>query len=222
MKRLFDVVLSLLGLIVLSPVLTALALTIKLTSPGPVYYRGLRVGRRGRPFHILKFRTMVANAEQLGGTSTANGDARVTPIGRVLRRYKLDELPQLINVLRGEMSFVGPRPEVQEYVDLYTTAEMPILELRPGITDWASIWNSDEGAILAGAADPDRAYLEFIRPTKLKLQLLYAERHTLWIDCKILWYTASKLVRKDWLPKELAEYGRPTPPTATSAGRAAA
>lgn len=204
MKRAFDFVGSLLGLVALSPVLLAITFMIRATSRGPVFYRGLRVGRGGNPFRILKFRTMVANADQLGGSSTATDDDRITAVGKVLRKYKLDELPQLFNVLLGEMSFVGPRPEVQAYVDLYTTVELPILDLRPGITDWASIWNSDEGAVLAGHPDPDRAYLELIRPTKLRLQLLYAQNSSMWVDCKILFYTFWKLLRKQWQPKELS------------------
>lgn len=175
-------------------------------SDGQVFYRGARVGRFGKPFPIYKFRTMVANAEKIGGSSTADDDPRITRIGRLLRKYKLDELPQLINVLKGEMSLVGPRPEVQEYVDMYTGEEKAILQLRPGITDWASLWNSDEGAILAGSEDPDKAYLELIRPTKLKLQLQYVRDHSLWVDIEILILTVLKLLQKDRVPKEIARH----------------
>jgi len=165
---------------------------------------------------------MVSNADKIGGSSTADGDARITPVGRFLRRYKLDELPQLLNVLSGDMSFVGPRPEVQEYVDMYTEEEELILTLRPGITDWASIWNSDEGSILAGSEDPDKAYLEIIRPTKLKLQLLYARNHSVWGDCKIIAYTVFKLVKKEWLSAEIASYGRPSSAADTESRKQAA
>lgn len=206
MKRLLDVVLAVIGIGVFLPALAGLATAVKLTSTGPVLYRGLRVGKNNVPFRILKFRSMVTDAESIGGFSTADGDPRVTPVGRFMRKFKLDELPQLLNVLLGTMSFVGPRPEVQEYVDLYTEQEKQILSLRPGITDWASIWNSDEGAVLAGSDDPDYAYLDLIRPTKLELQLKYARNHSLWIDLKIVAYTLRKVLSSEWLPTELEGY----------------
>jgi lipopolysaccharide/colanic/teichoic acid biosynthesis glycosyltransferase len=193
-KRTFDAVCSLLGLAVLLLPLLLVAALIKLHDGGPVFYRGVRTGRRGKPFRIFKFRTMVVNADTIGGPSTANGDTRVTGIGRFLRKYKLDELPQLINVLLGQMSLVGPRPEVPEYVALFTEEEKAILTVRPGITDWASIWNPDEGALLAGAADPERVYLEKIRPKKIRLQLKYVREHSLWVDLKILLLTLTTLL----------------------------
>jgi lipopolysaccharide/colanic/teichoic acid biosynthesis glycosyltransferase len=193
-KRTFDAVCSLLGLAVLLLPLLLVAALIKLHDGGPVFYRGVRTGRRGKPFRIFKFRTMVVNADTIGGPSTANGDTRVTGIGRFLRKYKLDELPQLINVLLGQMSLVGPRPEVPEYVALFTKDEKAILSVRPGITDWASIWNPDEGALLAGAADPERVYLEKIRPKKIRLQLKYVREHSLWVDLKILLLTLTTLL----------------------------
>ena len=168
-KRTFDICLSLAGILVLSPLIAGLALLIKLTSPGPVLYCGVRVGRHNKPFRIMKFRSMVVDAEKIGAASTAGHDPRITGIGHFMRKCKLDELPQLFNVLFGTMSFVGPRPEVQKFVDLYTDEEQIILEMRPGITDWASIWNSDEGHVLDGAPDADAAYAELIRPTKLEL-----------------------------------------------------
>ena len=202
-KRMADVSLSLFGLILSFPALIAISLLIKLGSKGPVFYRGERVGRHGKPFRIYKFRTMVPDAENLGGPSTANEDPRITRVGKSLRKYKLDELPQFLNVLKGEMSIVGPRPEVKKYVDMYTEEEKAILELRPGITDWASLWNSDEGAILDGSEDPEGAYLELIRPTKLKLQLKYAQHHNLWVDLKIIFLTIFKIWQKDRIPKEI-------------------
>jgi lipopolysaccharide/colanic/teichoic acid biosynthesis glycosyltransferase len=189
MKRLFDIVVSTLGLVILSPLLLWTAWRIRREDGGPVFYRGERVGRHGKIFPIFKFRTMVVNAEKIGGPSTPNGDPRITGIGRKLRKYKLDELPQLFNVLLGQMSLVGPRPEVKCYTDTYTPEEKTILSVRPGITDWASIWNPDEGSILAGAADPEAAYLELIRPTKLKLQLEYVRRQSFFTDLKIILYT---------------------------------
>jgi lipopolysaccharide/colanic/teichoic acid biosynthesis glycosyltransferase len=207
-KRSFDVIVALTALVLLSPVLLVLALVIKITSPGPVFYRGVRIGKNGVPFRIFKFRTMVINAEKLGGSATAEDDPRITPIGRFIRRNKLDEFPQFLNVLVGDMSLVGARPEVKKYVDMYTDEEKQILELRPGITDWASIWNSNEAAVLEGSNDPEKAYEELIRPTKLALQLFYARNHSLLVDVKILAHTFCKLLFKDWTPRELMPYGK--------------
>jgi len=188
MKRLFDVVVSLIGLIVLSPIFFVIAVAIKLESSGPVFYRGWRVGLHGKPFQIYKFRSMVQDADKSGVTSTSGTDSRVTRMGHVIRKFKLDEFSQLINVLVGDMSLVGPRPEVQKFVDLYTEEEKEILTLRPGITDWASIRFHNEGEIIeaSGIADADEAYAKLIRPDKLRLQLKYLREHTLWIDFKIL------------------------------------
>lgn len=185
-KRILDIMMSALGLVILSPILFVLAAWIKMDSPGPVFYRGVRAGRHGRPFRIYKFRSMVINADRIGGPSTPADDPRVTKPGRFIRRYKLDELPQLVNVLKGDMSFVGPRPEVMQYVALYSVDEQNILSVRPGITDWASIANPDEGALLAGAADPEKTYLEQIRPQKIRLQLKYVKNQSLLGDLKIL------------------------------------
>ncbi len=207
-KRLLDLAVALCALVLLGPLMLALALWVKLSSEGPVLYQGTRVGRYGRLFKMLKFRTMVTNADKIGGPSTAGDDPRITRAGRFLRRFKLDELPQFINVLKGDMSLVGPRPEVKKYVDQYTEAEQPILTVRPGITDWASIWNSDEGAVLAGHADPDRAYEELIRPGKLQLQLKYVHECSLITDIRIFCFTIWKLFNKRGLPKELEPYGR--------------
>jgi lipopolysaccharide/colanic/teichoic acid biosynthesis glycosyltransferase len=203
MKRCLDLAVSLVALGLLAPVLAVIAYRIRRESPGPVFYRGGRAGCGGRAFRIYKFRTMIADAEWLGGPSTAGDDPRLTPLGKLLRRYKLDELPQLINVVRGEMSLVGPRPEVIEKVARYSRDEKRVLNVRPGITDWASIWNADEGAVLAGASDPDQLYEQIIRPVKIRLQLMYCEQASLWVDTKILFYTLIKLCNKDWLPPEL-------------------
>ncbi len=193
-KRLFDTVLSAITLAAISPVLLVLALWIKRDSEGPVLYGGTRVGRGGKPFKMLKFRTMVVNADKIGGSSTADDDPRITRVGRFLRKYKLDELPQLINVLKGEMSLVGPRPEVQYYVDMFTEEEREILSVRPGMTDWASLWNSDEGALLAGSDDPDRTYLEIIRPEKIRLQLEYVRKRSMLVDLQIIAQTVATVV----------------------------
>jgi len=194
LKRLFDIVLSSIGLVVFLPSTATIMTLIKKEDGGSVFYRGKRVGFHGKPFRIFKFRTMVTNAEKLGGPSTADDDPRITKTGRLLRKYKLDELPQLINVLKGEMSFVGPRPEVQHYVDMFTEEEKAILNVRPGITDWASLWNPDEGAILAGSLDPEKAYMEKIRPQKLKLQLKYVREQSFWSDLKIIFLTLKTIM----------------------------
>jgi len=196
MKHLFDIVFSLLGLVIFSPLFLVLALAIKLESKGPVFYRGVRVGRHGKPFKIFKFRSMVQDAERLGASSTGASDMRVTRCGRFIRKFKLDEFSQLINVLMGDMSIVGPRPEVQKFVDMYTEEEKAILTLRPGITDWASIKFHNEGEIIeaSGIDDADEAYARLIRPEKLRLQLKYVREHNLWIDVKIICATLLTIV----------------------------
>ena len=194
-KRLFDIFASATGLLFLSPILFYIGWRIKREDHGPIFYRGVRAGVEGNPFRIFKFRTMVINADKIGGSSTADDDARITKIGKLLRKYKLDELPQLINVLKGEMSFVGPRPEVQHYVDMFTEEEKIILTVRPGITDWASLWNNDEGAILAGSSDPEKTYMEQIRPEKIRLQLKYVKEKSFFIDLKIIVQTLFAIVR---------------------------
>lgn len=195
MKRICDFILALGAFILFAPIILLLGILIKIDSSGPMFYRGLRIGYKGKPFYILKFRTMVMNADKIGGPSTADDDPRITKLGKFIRKYKLDELPQLINVLMGEMSFVGPRPEVPQYVEMFTEEEKAILSVRPGITDWASIWNSDEGALLAGSEDPEKTYLEDIRPQKIQLQLKYVREHSLSIDTQILWETFLTLFR---------------------------
>jgi len=195
LKRALDLALGLLLAVPLTPLFILLGVMIRIQSPGPIFFRGVRVGRHGKPFKIYKFRSMVLNADKIGGPSTADDDPRIIPIGRMLRKHKLDELPQILNVLSGEMSFVGPRPEVARYVALFTPEEQSILSVRPGITDWASLSNSDEGSILAGAADPEKCYLEVIRPEKLRLQLRYVREHSIANDFRILAQTASLVLR---------------------------
>jgi len=194
-KRALDILSSLFGLIAVSPILIAITLLIKREDRGPIFYRGVRVGRFGKTFRIFKFRTMVLNAEKMGGPSTADDDPRITKVGKFIRKFKLDELPQLLNVLKGEMSIVGPRPEVQMYVDMFTEEEKAILSVRPGITDWASIWNPDEGAILAGSPDPEKTYMEKIRPEKIRLQMKYVRERSFWNDLKIIAQTIITIVK---------------------------
>jgi lipopolysaccharide/colanic/teichoic acid biosynthesis glycosyltransferase len=197
LKRIFDFFAALFGIVIISPILAIIAVMIKLTGPGPVLYRAKRVGLNGKIFIMYKFRTMVVNAEKIGGSSTSDNDPRITGIGKILRNYKLDELPQLFNVFMGDMSLVGPRPEVKYYTDMFTGEEKKILTVKPGITDWASLWNPDEGKILAGSKDPDKTYLEKIRPQKIKLQLKYVSERSFWVDLKIILMTLSKIIRKD-------------------------
>jgi len=196
LKRLFDIIFSFIGLLVSSPVFLIVAILIKKEDNGPVFYPGVRVGRYESQFKMFKFRTMVVNADKIGGPSTADDDPRLLKIGKFLRKCKLDELPQLINVLKGDMSFVGPRPEVQHYVNMFTEEEKAILSVRPGITDWASLWNSDEGAILAGSKDPEKTYMEEIRPEKMRLQLKYVREQSFWVDMRIIFLTLLKLIKR--------------------------
>ncbi len=197
-KRLFDIFFSGLGLLLLSPFLFTFALIIKFTSSGPVFYRGVRVGKNFKKFKIYKFRTMVINAEKIGGPSTREEDPRITKIGKFLRKYKLDELPQLINVFKGEISLVGPRPEVPEYADLYQGDEEIVYSIKPGMTDYASLWNIDEGGALKDAKDTEeteKIYLEKIRPEKVRLQMKYVKEMSLWTDVKIIFKTLFKMIK---------------------------
>lgn len=195
-KRILDIIMALIGLMIAAPAIIFIAIVVKSTSEGPIFYRGVRAGRFGKPFRIYKFRTMVINAEQCGGMSTAKDDPRITTIGKFLRSYKLDELPQLFNVLIGDMSFVGPRPEMVAYTDLYTDEEQLILSVRPGITDYASLEFIRLGDIL-GNDDPDRVYEEHIRPLKNALRVKYVREQHLWGDIMIILRTLYRVVRID-------------------------
>jgi len=187
---------SLFGLIILSPFIIITALAIKMEDKGPVFYRSQRVGLSGKLFKMYKFRTMVEKAELSGPSSTATNDTRITKTGKFLRRFKIDEIPQLINVLVGKMSIVGPRPEIKRFTDMFSEDEKAILNVKPGITDWASIWNSNEGELLKGCEDPDEYYIKNIRPEKLRLQLIYAGNHNFFIDLQIIFLTLRKIVFK--------------------------
>ena len=194
-KRALDVALALAALLATAPLLLLVAVAVRLDSPGPALFRQVRVGRGGRPFAMLKFRSMVQGAERLGGPLTVAGDARVTRVGRVLRELKLDELPQLLNVLAGQMSLVGPRPEVPRYVALYTPAQRRVLELLPGLTDPASLAYFDEAHLLASFADPEQAYVSRVMPHKIELNLAYAARASAPADLRVLLRTLARLVR---------------------------
>jgi lipopolysaccharide/colanic/teichoic acid biosynthesis glycosyltransferase len=195
MKRVLDLLLALAGLAVLWPLLLLAALWVKLDSPGPMLFNQERVGRHGRSFRIHKFRTMRDDPAP-GRQITVGADPRITRSGRWLRAAKLDELPQLFNVLKGEMSFVGPRPEVPRYVAFYTAEERRVLELRPGITDLASIKYRNESEILARAADPERAYVDEVMRDKLRINLEYAARAGLWADLGVILKTLATLARR--------------------------
>ena len=196
-KRVFDLLGAAIALILLWPLFVAVALWIKLDSPGPVMFRQQRVGRHGRLFAIHKFRTMVADAPQRGPQLTLGDDPRITPAGAFLRRSKIDELPQLLDVLAGHMSLVGPRPELPAYVAHYP-AELRdrVLAVRPGITDPVSLDFADESVLLARAADPEREYIEVLLPQKLRAAAAYAERATLWTDLVVIGRTVCLLVRR--------------------------
>lgn len=197
MKRLFDVAAAGLGLILVSPLLLITAALVRVSSPGPVLFRQTRVGRGGELFTLLKFRTMYTDAEQRGGQLTVGRDPRVTRIGHYLRASKLDELPQLINVVRGDMSLVGPRPEVPRYVALYSEDQRRVLDVRPGITDPASVVYRNESDLMADQSDPESFYVDVLMPEKLRLNLEYQERRTLTSDITVIFDTLKAVVRTD-------------------------
>ena len=196
MKRLFDIVASGLGLILLSPLFLVLAIWIKVDSEGPVFYRQIRVGRYNRDFRIFKFRSMRAGSDT-GSLITIGGrDSRITRSGYFIRKFKFDELPQLINVLIGDMSLVGPRPEVRHYVNYWTPEQMHVLDVRPGITDPASIKYLDENELLEKAEDPEKYYIEVIMQEKIRLYLEYVEKHNFFYDLALIFKTFGVIVKE--------------------------
>jgi lipopolysaccharide/colanic/teichoic acid biosynthesis glycosyltransferase len=192
-KRLFDILFSGIGLFFLSPILLLIILFIKLSSKGNVFYFQNRMGKNNQAFKLFKFRTMYADSDKKGLITVGMNDSRITPIGYYLRKYKIDELPQLLNVLIGNMSIVGPRPEVEKYTTLYNQEQLKVLSVKPGITDLASIKYSNENEILAKFENPEQAYIEQIMPDKLNLNLEYIERQSLWFDIKIIFATLFKI-----------------------------
>ncbi|MGH7603736.1 MAG: sugar transferase [Gemmatimonadaceae bacterium] len=193
-KRSFDLATSISGLAVLSPLMLVIAILVKSEDGGSVFFRQERIGRGGRPFRMWKFRTMIPDAPAAGLPLTTAGDTRITRIGSWLREHKLDELPQLLNVIRGEMTLVGPRPEVRKYVDMYTSEQRSVLALDPGITDPASILFADEGALLAEHSDPERFYIERVVPEKIRINLEYADRATCLSDLTVVLETIAKMI----------------------------
>lgn len=194
LKRIFDIVVSFVGLVILSPLFLILAIAIARDSKGPVFFKQTRVGRNEVPFKIYKFRTMVEDAEARGMQLTVGDDSRITKVGTFLRKTKIDELPQLINVFKGEMSFVGPRPEVPKYVGLYTEDQRQVLMVRPGITDLASIEYRNESELLATADNPEKVYIEEVMPRKIELNKKYIENISLCGDIRIIFRTLGALV----------------------------
>jgi lipopolysaccharide/colanic/teichoic acid biosynthesis glycosyltransferase len=195
-KRLFDIVCSTVGLLILSPLFIVLSLCIYKDSKGPLLFHQLRIGKNGKPFYIHKFRTMIQNAELLGERITVKNDPRITKCGKILRKYKLDELPQLFNVLKGEMSIVGPRPEVPEYVDLYPEdIKNKVLSVLPGITDLAAVEYRSENDMLLKEGDPRRDYIERILPKKLELYVDYIDKRSLLLDLSIILRTIIAIIR---------------------------
>jgi lipopolysaccharide/colanic/teichoic acid biosynthesis glycosyltransferase len=194
-KRAFDIAGAVGGLLMAFPLFAVVAILVKLDSPGPILFRQERIGRRFRRFRIYKFRTMALNAERTGGPITCGEDPRITRVGKILRRTKLDELPQLINILNGDMSFVGPRPEVPQYVDLFRHEYAAILKVRPGLTDLASLKYRDEAKLLGGSADPQEEYVRRILPDKLRLAREYIDQSSLWIDLSLIVKTLMQIGR---------------------------
>lgn len=194
LKRALDLIMAIIALVLLALPMLLIGLMIQLNSKGPVFYRGERVGRAGKRFRIFKFRTMVENADQLGGPSTARNDRRLTKIGTILRKYKIDEIPQIFNIIRGDMSFVGPRPQVERYTRLYTAEEKIILTVRPGLTDYASIRFINLDKVLGDEAVDDK-YLREIEPEKNRLRVFYAQNRSVWIDLQLIVKTVIQLFR---------------------------
>lgn len=189
MKRLFDIVFSLFGIIILSPIFLIIAFLVKVTSKGGAFYKQIRVGKNNKDFRLLKFRSMYVDSDKKSLITIGGHDSRVTKVGYFIRKYKLDELPQLINVLKGDMSFVGPRPEVRYYVNMYTKEQLQVLNVRPGITDPASIAYRNENELLAKQSDPKQYYIDVIMQDKLRINLEYIANRTFWSDVKIILQT---------------------------------
>ena len=196
MKRLFDIFASGLGLLFLSPLFLVLAIWIKLDSPGPVFYRQVRVGRHNKDFRIYKFRSMKVGADKQGLITVGGHDPRITRSGYFIRKYKLDEFPQLINVFIGDMSLVGPRPEVRKYVDMYTPEQMHVLDVRPGVTSLASIRYRNENELLDKAEDPDQFYIDVVMQDKLAIDLEYVQNASFWYDIKLIFRTFWEIISK--------------------------
>jgi len=210
-KRIFDTAISSVALVMLTPLFAVVALLVKATSRGPIFYRQARVGRNGRIFQLVKFRSMFVNADRGGLLITSAGDRRITRLGRILRRSKVDELPQLWNVVRGEMSLIGPRPEVPLYVDSYSEAQREVLTINPGITDPASIAYRDEENVLAGKTDADLYYREVVLPHKVKLNREYLKQMSFSYDLRLLFHTIAVVAFPRSLSRRLTRCATKSP-----------
>ena len=193
-KRIFDFIASLLALLIFSPIMLLISLWIILDSRGGVFYKQIRVGKNQKEFSLLKFRSMRPNSDKV--QITIGNDARVTPVGKFIRKFKIDEMPQLLNILKGEMSVVGPRPEVPKYVKMYSNQQLHVLDVLPGLTDYASIEYLDEQSVLGAAKDPEKTYIEDVMPAKLKLNLAYINDRSFWLDIKLIFRTIGKIFFK--------------------------
>ncbi len=193
-KRLFDIFFSLIGILILFPILFLISLLIIIDSKGGIFFKQIRVGKRNKDFKILKFRTMKTDSEKKGFLTIGNKDNRITKVGYYLRKYKLDEFPQLLNVLKGDMSIVGPRPEVRKYVDMYNEQQLKVLSVRPGLTDFASIEYINESELLSMSDKPEETYINEIMPAKLNINLNYIEKKSFLTDCTIIIKTLIKII----------------------------
>ena len=207
-KRMIDFIFSLIGLLIISPIFIVFIIAIWMNDFHNPFYVAPRVGRNGKLFKMIKLRSMKIDADKSGVASTSNDDDRITPVGHLIRKFKFDELSQLINVFIGDMSLVGPRPQVEQDVKLYTEKEMGLLKIRPGITDYSSIVFSDEGNILDGSDDPERDYNNLIRPWKSRLGLFYIKNQSILIDIKLILFTVISFINKKWVLKKISNYLR--------------
>jgi lipopolysaccharide/colanic/teichoic acid biosynthesis glycosyltransferase len=207
-KRMIDFIFSLIGLLIISPIFIVFIIAIWMNDFHNPFYVAPRVGRNGKLFKMIKLRSMKIDADKSGVASTSNDDDRITPVGHLIRKFKFDELSQLINVFIGDMSLVGPRPQVEQDVKLYTEKEMGLLKIRPGITDYSSIVFSDEGNILEGSDDPNRDYNNLIRPWKSRLGLFYIKNQNILIDIKLILFTVISFINKKWVLKKISNYLR--------------
>ena len=208
LKRIIDFIFSLIGLLIISPIFIVFIIAIWMNDFHNPFYVAPRVGRNGKLFKMIKLRSMKIDADKSGVASTSNDDDRITPVGHLIRKFKFDELSQLINVFIGDMSLVGPRPQVEQDVKLYTEKEMGLLKIRPGITDYSSIVFSDEGNILDGSDDPERDYNNLIRPWKSRLGLFYIKNQSILIDIKLILFTVISFINKKWVLKKISNYLR--------------
>lgn len=193
MIRFFDILFSLTGLTILSPLILIVSIAIKIESRGPVFFKQIRIGLNGKPFKLYKFRSMYENSEKKGQITIGSNDKRITRVGRIIRKYKLDELPQLFNVLKGDMSLVGPRPEVPKYVEKYSVYQKRVLSIKPGVTDYASIYFSNENDLLAKSENPEEYYVKFLIPQKIRLNMIYIRNKSVFVYFKIIFTTLQKI-----------------------------